>query len=442
MDCWLGRDGGGRLTATACGLSVPRQNGKNGAIEAFEFFMLLNVPKTHILHTAHQVKTAKKAFNRLAGTFEDRRHPELQAELDTVRRTNGEETIALANGNTIEYASRSRGGGRGFDAITCVVYDEAQELTEEQVEALMSTLAASPTGDRQIVYAGTPPGPNAPGGVFGRVRAAAMSGGAPEGMAWHEWGAPGDACPVGKGASFADVLELAYATNPAMGRRLSERFTAQEFATMAPEGFARERLGWWEPGRAAADDRAVPQEAWDACATREPVAQGAEASAFGVKFSPDGQEVAVAACTLAGDAPRVELAADRATAAGTGWLREAMRADPGALWVVDGRAGAGALVDAVRPDLGDRVRLASAGDAMSAAAGLLDAVRERAVEIYAAPDGRDRLSESAGLAVRRPIGGNGGWGFGGDCAPVEAAALALWGARAAGPRYEEMAVYF
>ena len=53
------------------------------------------------------------------------------------------------------------------------------------------------------------------------------------------------------------------------------------------------------------------------------------------------------------------------------------------------------------------------------------ALAEQTVSWYAL---QPALRESAVTAVKRPIGG--GWGFGGDNSiPVEAAALALWGAK-------------
>ena len=239
LDCWLSRDAAGRLLVTTAGLMAPRQNGKNADIEAFEFYLLSTDPNTHILHTAHQVKTSKRAFNRLANIFEDKRHPEICAMVKTIRRTNGEEAIILKSGASIEYSARSRSAARGFDAITLVVYDEAQELTDEQVEALMATLSASPTGDRQLIYAGTPPPPGSPGEVFGRTREKALTDPSKH-MSWHEWSIekrPAD------DATFESMIDVIYATNPAMGTRLSLDFTEEEFGSMSADGFARERLG-------------------------------------------------------------------------------------------------------------------------------------------------------------------------------------------------------
>ena len=300
LDCWLGRDEDGNLTAMTCGVPVPRQNGKNGVIEAFELDMLLNVPDTHILHTAHQVKTSNKAFKRLAAIFENRRHPELNAELKSVRRTNGEQAIELNNGNTIEYASRGRGSARGFDAITCVIYDEAQELTDEHVEAIMSTLTAAPTGDRQIIYAGTPPSPRAPGDVFNRIRMAALKHPSQK-MSWHEWSVDSTACPVTAGMTYDDVRDMVFDTNPAMGVRLDDEFTEEEFNTMSPDGFARERLGWWD-SNIVHFDAAIDGAKWDACTVDAPPDDGKRS--FGVKFAPEGDRAAIAICqTEDGDEP-------------------------------------------------------------------------------------------------------------------------------------------
>ena len=162
VSCWLGIDEEGNYTVTSAGLAMPRQNGKNICLEAREFYGMV-VEGEKILHTAHQVRTAKKSFRRLAAMFTDKRHPEILDIVKQIRYTNGEESIELDNGGSIEYSARSRQAARGFDGISLLVYDEAQELTDDQVEALMATLSASATGQRQIIYTGTPPYPGCPG---------------------------------------------------------------------------------------------------------------------------------------------------------------------------------------------------------------------------------------------------------------------------------------
>lgn len=420
LDCLLGRREDGRLTTLSCGISVPRQNGKNASIEALEFFLLLNVPDTHILHTAHQVRTSKRAFNRLAKFFSDKRHPELLEEVECIRRTNGEERIELVNGNTIEYSARSRSAARGFDAITLVIYDEAQELTDDQVEAIMSTLAASPTGDRQIVYAGTPPPPTSPGEVFGRVRKATIDHPAAD-SAWFEWSVE----EIPKARTFEEVAPLVEATNPAMGRRLSMEFTQKEFDTFSPDGFARERLGYWED--VTAEKALVSKAAWAACETDEPPARGKQT--FGVKFSPDGSTVDVVAALMPkGGKPYVELVHHTdISKIGVQWLAEwiAERADKVALTAIDGRSCCDALVERLQA-LGVKKRAYTrvrTGDAIAAASMFVNAVKEGGVEHF----GQTQLTDSVTKASRRTIGTNGGFGFGGDDPfPAEAATLAFW----------------
>ena len=61
LDCWLGKNAAGAYSMTTGGLAVPRQNGKNVILEAREFFGMV-ISGERILHTAHQVITAKKSF--------------------------------------------------------------------------------------------------------------------------------------------------------------------------------------------------------------------------------------------------------------------------------------------------------------------------------------------------------------------------------------------
>ena len=236
LDCWLGTDGEGRFTTTSAGLTVPRQNGKNVCLEAREFYGIAILGE-RVLHTAHQVRTSKKAFRRLVALFTDKRFPEIMELVRQIRFTNGEECIELTNGGSIEFSSRSRQAARGYDGISLVVYDEAQELTDDQVEAIMATLSASATGSRQILYTGTPPYPGCPGEVFRRRRQVCQESPGPH-DAWHEWSV--------KAESAADIHvgdpKLWYATNPALGIRLSEEFTGEELRTMSADGFAGELL--------------------------------------------------------------------------------------------------------------------------------------------------------------------------------------------------------
>lgn len=422
---WLARDGRDKFTATTCGLSVPRQNGKNAVLEVYELYHLTCIGSA-ILHTAHEVKTARKSFLRLAGFFEDPRNPELTAMLlggdprRGIRRTNGQEAIYLDNGGSVEFSARSKGSARGF-TVDCVVFDEAAFLTDEQQEAILSTMAAAPLGNRQLVYTGTPPSPSMPCEVFGKVRADAIAGSDPR-LCWHEWSVEE---PPDAKAAFADVLDDVYRANPAMGIRLDEGFTETEFHRMTPEGFARERLGWWMP---ASGSSLVTRAMWDACRTDSPPREGKRA--FGVKFSPDGSTVALAVCLKPREGrPHVEVVACKSMREGTSWLAEwLLGARPvTACTVIDGRSHADPLVAQMREGGYPRaaITVPRTADVIASATMFYNAVREGKVTHY----GQPALDETAMRCGKRPIGGNGGWGWGGeDPTMMEAVSLAYWGA--------------
>ena len=422
LDCWLGRDELGQYSVYSAGLSVPRQNGKNVCLEALELYLMV-VLGVRILHTAHQVRTAKKSFKRLSQIFTNKRFPELAGTVLDVRYTNGEEAITLDNGGSIEFLARSRQAARGFDGIAVIVFDEAQELTDDQLDSVMATMAASPSDTRIMIFTGTPPYPGCPGTVFRRRRQAVIDAPGPH-DAWHEWGID---------AASVDVIPtndpmLWYKANPAMGRRLTEAFTLEELRSQTRDGFCRERLGWWSPVLTEITDMAIPEALWDACKSSE--TRPAGKVAYGVCFSADGTEVCLCGAVLPESGPaRISMIERKPTAQGTRWLSEWLREryHVGGCVVIDGRNGVDLLIDRISDvwRAPKSVVRPKPGDVVAAASALLDALTEQTVTWYA---DQEALRDSAVTATKRPIGG--GWGFGGDdpC-PIAACALALWGVK-------------
>ena len=427
LDCWLGIDETGNYSATSAGLSVPRQNGKNCIVEAREFYGLV-VNGERILHTAHQVRTAKKAFRRLVGMFTDKKHPEIIKAVKKIRYGIGEECIELENGGIIEFTARSRQAARGYDGISLVVYDEAQELTDEQAEAIMAVLSASATGTRQLLYIGTPPYIGCTGEVFRRFRQSCiMAAGKeePQKSSWHEWGVAADS------VSEIDLSnkKLWYEANPALGYRLTEEFTIEEFKTLSGAGFARERLGFWDKPVTTQSLLAIDSRIWDSCRSDEQRPEGK--TAYGVKFSADGSEVALAGAVVPNDgkAARIALIAIEPTGRGLSWLADWLneRYKKASCVVIDGRNGADVLIDKMKNTwrFKDSVIKPTSQNVVTAANMLLNDLNEKNVTWYGK---QEELRESAITATKRQIGG--GWGFGGQAsAPIEACSLALWGCR-------------
>ena len=421
LDCWLGLDERGEYIVTSAGLALPRQNGKNVCLEAREFYGMV-VNGERILHTAHQVRTSKKSFRRLAGMFTDKRHPEVTDIVKSIRYTNGEECIELDNGGSIEFSARSRQAARGFDGISLVVYDEAQELTDDQVEAIMATLSASSTGTRQIIYSGTPPYPGCPGEVFRRRRSVCISDPGKHDC-WHEWSVDAESI---NNINVSDT-SLWYMTNPALGIRLTEEFTAEELRTMSADGFARERLGWWMPVITEKTEYAIPADIWDACKSDAPKPEGK--TAYGVKFSADGSTVSLCGAVIPTIGPaRISLIETRLTGQGIKWLSDWLnqRYKRASCVVIDGRNGVDVLIERIADTWrmrGSVVR-PTTKEVIAAVSNLTNSLNEQTVTWYC---GQEALRDSAVTATKRPFGG--GWGFGGDnSTPIEACALALWGA--------------
>lgn len=246
---WMRKRRNGKWACRRCGISVPRQNGKNAVIEIRELFGMVELGEK-FLHTAHEVKTARKAFKRLLHFFGDcvndpaAKFPELNALVTEIRKTNGQEAIVLSNGGSIEFVARSKGSGRGF-TVDVLVLDECQALTDEQLEALRPAISSAPLGNPQIIYAGTPPNrdKDESGEVWLRVRRGA---GTAKDLSWTEYGVPDGPLP--------DIEDprLLFDTNPSLEVRhangaygLQMDVVEGERADLSKAGYARERLGWY-----------------------------------------------------------------------------------------------------------------------------------------------------------------------------------------------------
>ena len=210
LDHALGRDAKGRMTCTQACLSVPRQNGKNAIIEMVELFQMVVLGRS-IVHTAHEVRTARAAFQRIAGFFENPDYPELSGMVDFIRRANGQEEVALTNGGGVRFSARTQGAVRGLTFDTLVM-DEAQDLNDETLAALLPTISSAPSGEPQQIIVGTPPTTKSDSEVWRRLRDNAMEGKNRRSM-WCEWSAPESDGPI----ELDDPDVWAYA-NPSLGK--------------------------------------------------------------------------------------------------------------------------------------------------------------------------------------------------------------------------------
>lgn len=409
---WMAINGAGKWICKTCGGSVARQNGKSGLVEGrAEAGMLMY--NEQVLYTAHLQKTSTETFEEMAAFFDS---GSLRKYIKDIKTAIGREQIILKKGARVKFLARTRNGGRGQHG-DLLIFDEAQELDENQQASFLPAISASL--NPQTIYVGTPPDPQAAGTVFRNIRSRATSGES-KSTAWFEFSVP-EIGNVHDQNRWAD-------TNPALGRRIMLSTIEGECEQMDEDTFARERLGWWSPVADKSGDLAIAADAWEACRSEDKKPEGK--SAYGVKFSPDGAEVCICGAVIPKEGKaRISLIEKKSTAEGIQWLVDFLNEGytKASCVVIDGRNGVDVLVDRIRPVWKYKLSVIrpTMKEVIAAVSTLTDGINEQTLTWYA---GQEDMDDSARTSVKRPIGG--GWGFGGDNPlPIEAAALALWGAK-------------
>ena len=364
-----------------------------------------------VIYTAHLQKTATETFEEMRDFFES---PKIIKHVSEIKTALGREQIILKSGARIKFLARTRNGGRGQHGDLLII-DEAQELDENQQASFIPAISSSL--NPQTIYVGTPPDQESPGTVFRSIRDRAKES---KKTAWFEFS-------VKEIGDVNDPKRWAE-TNPALGRRIMLSTIESEAEQMDADTFARERLGWWTPIFEKKEDVAIDVKAWNACASDEKKPEGK--TAYGIKFSADGSEIALcgAVCPDDGKA-RISLIERKPTGYGIQWLADWLneRYNKACCVVIDGRNGVDVLVDKISQTWrykGSVIR-PSAKDMIASVGQLTNEINEKTLTWYAQ---QTALNDSALSSTKRPLAG--GWAFGGeDSAPIEACALALWGCR-------------
>lgn len=392
----LGKRADGLYAAGIGGVvaSIPRQVGKTYTIGALCFALAMVTPGSLILWTAHRTRTHAETFGSMAGMAE---RPSVKPFIETVRRANGEQMIEFKNGSRILFGARESGFGRGFAKVDVLIFDEAQILTEKAMEDMVPATNAAPNG--LVFMIGTPPRPSDPGEVFTLRREAALSGEDPDVM-YVELSADKAANPDDRAAWRK--------ANPSYPHRTGEGAILRMRKLLGSvESFKREGLGIWDERQQG--KRAFPPGTWSARVAEPPEAG---IRSFGVKFSPDGSSVALAGALKAPDG-RVHVEAIRQApmSEGTQWLVDFLveRKSRVAQIIVDGKAGVGYLVNALRAEkVGKTVLLIPTVDQAIMAHSMLDRAVVQGEMSHSAQADLDVQAEGA---MRREIGKAGGFGW-------------------------------
>jgi hypothetical protein len=422
----LGMHANGEWTARRVSCWVPRQNGKGGIIEALELAWLFLLDEELVIHSAHQHRTSQRAYVRLEKLI--RRTPAMHKRVRSYRQANGEQQIELHDGRMLQYTTRSRTAVRGFSAPKLVL-DEAQELTGEQIAAMMPTVSAMPNW--QIWLFGTPPDDPA-AWVYGLKEDG--EAGRPR-LAHFDWGTDLVADAPGTYEKAADI-ELAYACNPAMGIRIELETVEDEYR---PSGlgvkYPQERLGAWKP-RALEGGGVIDPRVWSGLSDAKSRRSGDVALALDVTPLRDHASISVYGLRDDGIG-HVQVVT---YGEGVDWvvakLVELKRVlDPVAIGL-DVKGGAGSLLgeleavgirppeDAEFPARGD-LAVPMAHEVAQATGQFIDAVREKRLRHVGQPE----LTSAVANAKTRPLMDAVAWGrkqSDVDISPLVSATLARW----------------
>ncbi len=391
---------------TKFGLAVPRQNGKNEVVLMRELWGLKN--GEHIIHTAHRTDTAHKAWERLLEASE-------KAGLVTVSsyKARGKEHIEVWGGGKVEFRTRTNTGGLG-ESFDLLVYDEAQELTNDQDAALKYTIAASE--NPQIILIGTPPTPISAGTVFRKFREQMLKGRGRE-SGWAEWSVERETDPWDK--------EAWYETNPSLGQGLQERTISSEIGDDVVD-FNIQRLGLWIEYNLKS---AFTKKEWERLkCDKLPKLQGR--LYVGIKYNREATNVSMAIAARTEDGRIFTEAIDcRETRGGNAWILQFLKSLAGHAKriVVDGASGQELLAKEMKEEKIQRPYLPTVREVTAANAFFEAQVFGEMI----CHMGQPSLCQIAENCDHRAIGTNGGFGYksileGADISLLDAVILACW----------------
>lgn len=429
IGAWSEFDQRGRWVHRRCGASVPRQAGKS--VDGIAWSLFLGALAGYkVLWTDHNYSTTCEMldrFRRIVGRKpnDDYGIKAFNRLVTAANSKTAQESFEFRAGGVIAFSTRTKSAGLGY-SFDIVVFDEAQELMPEHVQAIMPTTSSGAKHNFQAIYLGTPTRAGSLATNFTNMRAEALGDSCGDDLSWAEWG-------VSEVGDVGDEARL-YEVNPSLASGHADINAIRSgIRALLPDelAVAQEYFGYWLPKTSAA--AAIAADAWGSCAVDAPMEDGK--LAFGVKFAPDGRTVAVSwARASRGGHSYVELYEIAGTAQGTSWLSDMLirNKDEIAVCVIDGKSGAAALIQRLM-DGGFPRRAIDEGTpakVQAAASTFLDEVSSGTLSHIASP----ALDESATKSVRRDIGKDGfGFGDGPDSisCPVESASLALYGARTA-----------
>lgn len=419
----LGESRPGRWAATEVGLVVPRQNGKGAILEARELVGLFLLQEPLLIHSAHQFKTAQEHFLRICARIED--VPELRQRLKPktgIRTGAGEQGVILRTGARLRFLARKGGSGRGFSA-PFVVLDEAMDLPEGTVGAMVPTQSAMPRRQRWYTGSAVDQLAQENGVAFARVRERGIRG-EDQRLAFFEWSLDVESPELLEPETMRDDEAIAEA-NPGYGIRIDREAVEDEFASLADRTVAVERFGVGDwPPTSSSVETAIDPGVWAGLTDSD--SELVEVVCLAADTTPDRAWSSIAAAGLnAAGMPHVEIVEHRR---GTGWVADRLaeiEARHDVRGVVCGGKSAAASLEHECRAAGVDLTMLSASDEARAFGLVVDLVSEKRLRHL----GSSELLSAVKGATKRPLGDAWAWDrrdAAVDISPLVAATLALW----------------
>lgn len=239
----LNPDGGFRYRTVLT--LVARQNGKTHLLKCLALYFMYIRAARLVLGAAQSLDIARESWQGAVDFATS--DPELAAEIDVIRRANGEQELRLAGGARYRITAATRSAGRGL-SVDLLILDELREHRDWSAwGALSKTTMARPNG----LTVGISNAGDDQSAVLNNLRAAALAETDPT-LALFEWSAE-DACDLEDRAAWAQA-------NPGLGHTISEQAIASAMSTDPPAVFRTEVLCQ----RVDSLDGAVDLSAWRA----------------------------------------------------------------------------------------------------------------------------------------------------------------------------------
>lgn len=431
----LGESSPGKWAALEVGVSVPRQNGKNGGLEARQLTGLFLLEEPLQIHSAHMADTSVEQCLRLEALIDGT--PELSRRVKSIKKGKGDECIQLhrhprtGRAPRLRFRTRTGGGGRGFSCDTLYL-DEAMILPDAFHGTLMPVLSARP--NPQLWYTGSAVDQEVHehGLVFTRIRLRGIAG--DDSLVYLEYSLPYDT-PDDVPEEVASDPEAWAQANPALGTRILVEYIANERRSMSARSFAVERLGVGDwPDTTEDAGRVISREAWGAVACRDDSKRIVGLRTFAVDVNPDRTWGSIG---VAGDRDdglvHVALVDHRR---GTDWIvdrcLQLQDEYPDGRFLLDKKGPASNLIDDLK-DAGVDVVEIDAADYGQACSDFHDGVVHGTLRY---PWPQPELDDALADARKQPLGEAWKWSrknsTSADITPIVAVTIAHWGARTGG----------